>query len=164
VIDAAESVRPRVVRPTMLKAMRALAGWSQRELARQAGVHVQTVKYWERQSFICGHAPDRFWEAFERAGIGWPDNLNDLSTRLMRVPEQHQTSARCGAMTRRGTACAAKPLAGKNRCKFHGGMSTGPRSEEGKARIADAQRRRWKLRRFLADWTNYRGVDVVSGQ
>jgi hypothetical protein len=32
---------------------------------------------------------------------------------------------------------------GKRRCRFHGGLSTGPKTEEGRARIAEAQRRRW---------------------
>ena len=43
----------------------------------------------------------------------------------------------CGAKTRKGTACKCKKLPGKNRCKFHGGMSTGPRTEEGKKRAAE---------------------------
>ncbi len=49
----------------------------------------------------------------------------------------------CGAMTRMGTPCKAKAIPGKKRCKLHGGMSTGPRTPEGKAIIAEAQRRRW---------------------
>jgi ABC transporter substrate binding protein len=31
----------------------------------------------------------------------------------------------------------------QRRCRFHGGLSTGPKTAEGKARIAEAQRRRW---------------------
>jgi hypothetical protein len=31
----------------------------------------------------------------------------------------------------------------KARCRFHGGLSTGPKTEAGRRRIADAQRRRW---------------------
>ena len=45
---------------------------------------------------------------------------------------------RCLAKTRRGTACQKPPLRGKTRCKLHGGKSTGPRTEQGKARIAQA--------------------------
>lgn len=45
---------------------------------------------------------------------------------------------RCGARTRRGTACQKPPLAGKKRCRLHGGLSTGPRTAGGKARIAAA--------------------------
>ena len=54
-----------------------------------------------------------------------------------------QRRVRCGAKTRKGTPCRAKPLPGKMRCKFHGGMSTGARTPEGRERIAEAQKRRW---------------------
>ena len=30
------------------------------------------------------------------------------------------------------------------KCKLHGGLSTGPKTEEGRARIAAAQRARWQ--------------------
>jgi len=50
---------------------------------------------------------------------------------------------RCGAKTRKGHPCKMMSEAGKRRCKYHGGMSTGPKTPEGKARIAEAQRKRW---------------------
>ena len=50
----------------------------------------------------------------------------------------------CEAKTRRGTACRRRPLRGKRRCRLHGGLSTGPRTVEGRARIAEAQRERWR--------------------
>lgn len=50
----------------------------------------------------------------------------------------------CGAKTtRRGTPCRNKSEPGRKRCKFHGGRSTGPKTPEGRARIAEAQRKRW---------------------
>jgi hypothetical protein len=42
----------------------------------------------------------------------------------------------CGALTRRGTICFCKKLYKNGRCKFHGGLSTGPKSPEGKAKAA----------------------------
>ena len=36
---------------------------------------------------------------------------------------------RCGAKTRRGTACLKPALSGKNRCQLHGGKSTGVKGE-----------------------------------
>jgi hypothetical protein len=36
---------------------------------------------------------------------------------------------------------------GKRRCKFHGGLSTGPRTLAGRARIAAAQKLRWAIYR-----------------
>ena len=47
--------------------------------------------------------------------------------------------ARCGAKTRSGKPCAKYPINGKRRCRLHGGLSTGPRTAEGRARIASAQ-------------------------
>lgn len=49
----------------------------------------------------------------------------------------------CGARTRAGRSCTNKVIPGMYRCKHHGGKSTGPRTPEGKARIAEAQRKRW---------------------
>ena len=42
----------------------------------------------------------------------------------------------CGAKTRAGTPCKRRDLYSSGRCKLHGGLSTGPRSAEGKARSA----------------------------
>ena len=50
-------------------------------------------------------------------------------------------SNECGAMKKSGTACQKSPLKGKNRCRLHGGLSTGPRTAEGRARIAAAHYR-----------------------
>jgi hypothetical protein len=36
-----------------------------------------------------------------------------------------QVSNRCGAMTRAGTACERRPMAGRKRCRLHGGLSPG---------------------------------------
>ena len=48
---------------------------------------------------------------------------------------------RCGAKTRRGAACQ-RPANKKNgRCRLHGGASTGPRTEDGRARISAANLR-----------------------
>ena len=54
---------------------------------------------------------------------------------------------RCGAKTRAGGTCMVRVEFGKARCRFHGGLSTGPKSEAGRARIAEAQRRRWRAYR-----------------
>jgi hypothetical protein len=53
----------------------------------------------------------------------------------------------CGAKNRSGSPCRVAPVPGKRRCRFHGGLSTGPKTVEGKLRIAAAQRRRWARRR-----------------
>ena len=61
-------------------------------------------------------------DAFFEAGRGWelgPD-----------WPGQ-----RCGAKTRKGTPCKNPAMAGKARCRNHGGKSTGARTAEGLAKL-----------------------------
>ena len=56
----------------------------------------------------------------------------------------------CGATTRQGTPCQCKAIETKRgawRCKLHGGRSTGPKTPEGRERIAAAQRARWAVLR-----------------
>jgi len=48
---------------------------------------------------------------------------------------------RCGAKTRLGCPCKSPAMA-NGRCRMHGGASTGPKTAEGKARIAAASARR----------------------
>ena len=50
---------------------------------------------------------------------------------------------RCEARTRQGFQCQMAIVAGKTRCRLHGGLSTGPKTGEGRERIAEAQRKRW---------------------
>ena len=49
------------------------------------------------------------------------------------------TAPRCGARTRRGTPCQAPALREKRRCRLHGGLSTGPKTSAGLARIRAAK-------------------------
>jgi hypothetical protein len=42
----------------------------------------------------------------------------------------------CGAKTRAGTPCKRKDLYRSGRCKLHGGLSTGPTTDEGKRKAA----------------------------
>ena len=49
----------------------------------------------------------------------------------------------CGAKNRKGLPCQCKLLLRGGKCKFHGGMSTGPRTEEGKKKSIEALRAGW---------------------
>jgi hypothetical protein len=49
-----------------------------------------------------------------------------------------QKSTKCGAKTRSGVPCAKFPVEGKRRCRLHGGLSTGPKTPEGRAAILAA--------------------------
>ena len=51
---------------------------------------------------------------------------------------------RCGARTRRGTACLKPALKGKTRCQLHVGKATGARTIAGLQRLSDAQLRHGK--------------------
>lgn len=53
---------------------------------------------------------------------------------------------RCGAKNRRGVGCRSKELAANGRCRFHGGASTGPKSDAGKARAQANLALRWTRR------------------
>ena len=59
----------------------------------------------------------------------------------------------CKAKTRKGTPCRNNSEPGKKRCRFHGGKSTGPKTVEGRERIAETQRQRWAKwrKRTLSD-------------
>src|SRR6476620_10762860 len=59
-------------------------------------------------------------------------------------------AAVCGARTRTGRACKRRRLLKGNRCVNHGGASSGPRSAAGRAKIAAAQKERWRAWREAA--------------
>lgn len=68
----------------------------------------------------------------------------------------HQWSGkRCLANTRHGTRCKNPAVSGKERCRMHGGKSTGPLTVEGKARISKAQ---WKYRFRSIQYTETRKI------
>ena len=48
----------------------------------------------------------------------------------------------CGATTRAVTPCKRRDIYRSGRCKLHGGMSTGPRTDAGKAKSATNGRRK----------------------
>ena len=125
-----------------LRAARSHCQWSQAELARQANVHVQTVKYWERQTnLISGWAVNRFKAAFNQVGFDIAEIEHAV---LPNLSLEQSVKALCGAKTRRGTPCLAKAMPDKARCRMHGGLSTGPKTIEGRERVAQAQRFRWR--------------------
>lgn len=49
----------------------------------------------------------------------------------------------CGAKTKAGGPCQRPAVSGKRRCRLHGGLSTGPKTAEGKAKIREANLKRW---------------------
>ena len=57
-------------------------------------------------------------------------------------PKHLRRPPQCGAMTRKGTPCKCLAVPGRTRCKLHGGASTGPKTPEGRAKIAASNRAR----------------------
>lgn len=68
-------------------------------------------------------------EAQPHGRRGWLKNDNP--------PADLANVTRCGAKTRRQTACLS-PAMKNGRCRMHGGASTGPRTAEGKERTRRA--------------------------
>jgi hypothetical protein len=54
-------------------------------------------------------------------------------------PGDFLAAPRCGSRTRAG-GCCRQPAMRNGRCRLHGGLSTGPRTAEGRARCAHARR------------------------
>lgn len=59
----------------------------------------------------------------------------DVRSLLPRFPPEC-VGLTCGAKTRAGTPCKRRDLHRSGRCKLHGGLSTGPKTLEGKRRSA----------------------------
>ena len=82
---------------------------------------------------------ENWWANFERLTQKWLEEILREIARLQELPYDEK----CGARTRAGTPCKRWPVRRTGRCPNHGGMSTGPKTKAGQARIARAQRRRW---------------------
>ena len=70
--------------------------------------------------------------------------LDEELARMAKAQAQRQAAIRmkCKAQSRKGTPCRALSEPGKRRCKLHGGLSTGPKTFEGRASISKAQKKR----------------------
>jgi hypothetical protein len=89
-----------------------------------------------------------FREQYARVRASW--SFTEISTSAgLKVAysvwePRRRRRLRCCPKTRAGGRCLVRVELGKGRCCFHGGLSTGPKTEAGRARIAEAQRRRWR--------------------
>ena len=71
------------------------------------------------------------------------------------MKEAALTNLFCGAKTRSGKPCEKFPLVHKRRCRLHGGLSTGPKTEAGRAAIAAAH---YKHGRYV-NWREKRAIE-----
>ena len=88
------------------------------------------------------------FESDDPTYMPWADREQQLREQLT---DDSALPRICGALTRRGTLCECKKLYKNGRCKFHGGLSTGPKTAEGKARAAmNLEKARWWAARIRA--------------
>ena len=162
-----------------LRAHRKAAGLSQAELAKRTGVARGAVGYWEGKDVVPTRhgAPRRFCDVLglpyfatsNAHARGWGVTMPDpwqarldawvdgqmVQWRAREAQRAARRRVRCGAKTRKSKPCLNLSEPGKRRCKFHGGKSTGPKTPEGREKIAQAQRERW------AKWRVRRGSAVA---
>jgi hypothetical protein len=72
----------------------------------------------------------------------------------------HWPGQRCLAKTRKGTPCQNPVVTDRNRCRMHGGKSTGPRTAEGKARVAAAHTKHGRRSAAHAEKVRYINGEV----
>jgi hypothetical protein len=82
-----------------------------------------------------------------------------------RLPDELREMS-CGAKTRAGTACKLRDLYSNGRCKFHGGLATGPTSEAGRdqARINGKKGGRPRKATEPESEAHAHGKDQVRGE
>jgi len=114
-----------------------------------SGIAFEAWRSWHRYGFVvCPASKRRHTCSNHRCRMGADcHGLQALGLRGNRSPLPRKKRPVCGARNRQGKPCAVKVEPGKRRCRFHGGLSTGPKTAAGRARIAEAQRRRWSAQR-----------------
>ena len=66
-------------------------------------------------------------------------NLNEIKTTL-ETAGGRIVCLRCNALSKRTREqCKAPAIRGRSKCRFHGGLSAGPRTQEGRNRCAEAK-------------------------
>lgn len=157
-----------------LKFLRQTFDLSRPALARIIRRHPDTIRYWERKPWLSQEeaVPALILRALDIKAFdlrlfmtnayyrslcvrGFPKHLRASAVAhrevLNRPVESEEDKAgkrdrpACGARTRAGGLCRAKVVEGKGRCRMHGGLSTGPKTEAGRRRIAEALQRRRQL-------------------
>lgn len=131
-----------------LARLRKAVGLSQIDLAQRAGIGRHAVSYWEIRATVdlAAWAVQRMFTVLPLPGFcNQPEHSRAWAVTAAQQRGQTQRHrVRCAATNRKGTPCRLLSEPGRRRCKFHGGRSTGPRTAKGRARIAEAQRRRWQ--------------------
>lgn len=154
-----------------IRLLRRSRGYSQTDIGKLLGLSRHTISYWERKPHVrirtSRSTPARILSALglpqkyrsNARARAWGLSNSDaerLARQVTSAKERQEAQATevlvrnrvvCGATTRKGRPCRLKSEPNKRRCKFHGGKSTGPKTPEGRARISQAQKRRWAAKR-----------------
>ncbi len=78
-----------------------------------------------------------FYQKVEQTLDEWKKNgFKGPIPQTLDIPPECSDLVYCGAKTRAGTPCRRKDLYANGRCRLHGGLSTGPKTAEGKRRSA----------------------------
>jgi hypothetical protein len=96
----------------------------------------QRRKLWREYQARCDavSAGNRTLERLYDEALQRGDRVGRLQRYALPVFPDELRGLPCGARTRRGKPCKRTDLHRNGRCKFHGGMSTGPKTPEGRAR------------------------------
>jgi DNA-binding transcriptional regulator YiaG len=84
--------------------------------------------------------------ACARARFGVPAREPDFAARCARARSRVPKPVICGAQNRRGTPCRRTDIHPNGRCKYHGGLSTGPKTTAGREAALANLRMRWSSR------------------
>lgn len=90
-------------------------------------------------------ACDQVEEANRQALYRWQCNARGVRPEPLALPPLPDDlhGLRCGALNRRGVPCKQSDIYRNGRCKYHGGLSTGPKTAEGKGRARANLGLRW---------------------
>lgn len=140
--------------PQAIKSARKKLGWSQEKLGSLSGFSRHAVSKTETRTHpINTVAINYIAETLNEAGttVSPIPVVRSPFVHKVNIPLGHYIyrpepapKERCNARKRNGRPCLNWPITGKKRCKFHGGMSTGPMSKKGSIAISLAQKKRWQ--------------------
>ena len=109
-----------------------------------SGIPFEAWRSWHHYGFICPASKRRRTCSDHSCRMGADcRELRALGLKGNCMPLPRKERPICGARNRQAKPCGVRVEPGKRRCRFHGGLSTGPKTTAGRAKIAEAQRRRW---------------------
>ena len=108
-----------------------------------SGISVDAWRSWHEYEFFACPRRATTCDKLERKVASACIGMREIGLDGNGEPLRRSERPKCGARNRQGEPCAVRVEPGKVRCRFHGGLSTGPRTIEGRGRVAEAQRRRW---------------------